>query len=228
MFGLHPDAWSAIAAWVALLVLGASAAFAYIQIREARRLREEEARPVVVVDFDVDRRPHIIYLAYENFGRTTAHDVKVTFDPPLTSKVADGDYVHFFSNTFPTLAPGKRIASVFDSAIQRLSSDLPKQYEATASYTDRNGRRYEDKYLLDLSVLEGRLTANEKDVGNVVDALTELARTVKAFRSSYGGVSVVTMTAEDAKEARDGRFRQAQELSDRLTSGDELSSFETD
>lgn len=228
MFGLHPDAWSAISAWVTLLILGATAAFAYIQIREARRLREEEARPVVVVDFDVDRRPSIIYLAYENFGRTTAHDVKVTFDPPLTSKVADGDYVHFFSNTFPTLAPGKRIASVFDSAIERLNSDLPKQYEATATYTDRNGRRYKDKYLLDLSVLEGRLTASEKDVGDVADALKELARTVEAFRSSYGGVRTVTMTEEDAKEARDGRLRQAQELSDRLTPSDETSPFEPD
>ena len=160
MLGIHADAWAAIAAWVTLLVLGVTAIFAYLQIRDARRLREEEARPVVVVDFDVDRRPHIIDLAFENFGRTTAHNVKVTFDPPLTSKVFNGDYVHFFSNTFPTLAPGKRVASVFDSAIQRLQSDLPKHYEATAVYTDRNGRRYEDKYPLDLSVLEGRLTAN--------------------------------------------------------------------
>jgi hypothetical protein len=192
---------------------------------QARRLREEEARPVVVVDFDVDRRPHIIYLAYENFGRTTAHDVKVTFDPPLTSTVAGG-YVHFFSNTFPTLAPGKRIVSVFDSAIQRLKSDLPKQYEATATYTDRNGRRYEDTYLLDLSVLEGRLTASEKDLGDVADALNEVSRTVQGFRSSYGGVRTVTVTEEDAKEVQDQRFRRAEEPPDPLTPPVETSSFE--
>lgn len=189
MFGLHPDAWSAVAAWMTLVVLGTTAAFAYIQVRDARRLREEEARPVVVVDIDADKQPHMIYLSYENFGRTTAHDVRVVYDPPLTATVAAGEYVHFFSNTFPTLAPGKQVGAILDPIRDRLNSDLPEQYRAIATYTDANGRVYESPYLLDLSVLKGRLTSTQKDLGDVVDVLGEVAQTLQNFGSTFGDVT---------------------------------------
>ena len=53
---------------------------------------------MVVVDIDADLRPKIIYLYFENFGCTPAHDVHVTFNPPLQSTVGDGEFVSFFAD----------------------------------------------------------------------------------------------------------------------------------
>jgi hypothetical protein len=217
-WGLHADAWTAIAAWATLVVLGATAAIALWQVRQARSLQEEEARPVVVVDLDVDRHPKIIYMTFENYGRTSAHDVKVTFEPPLTTTIADGDFVGFFSNTFPTLAPGKRIVGVFDSSVQRLPrTDLPKRYTARAIYFDRRRRRFEDKFVLDLSVYEGRMSVTEKDIGDVVDNLKAIVDSIHGFESPYGGISVVTASEQDAAALAAERTAKSRQQHDRLS-----------
>jgi hypothetical protein len=61
----------ALAAVGQLVVLVAAALFARAQVREARELRAEQARPFVVVDFELDRRP-LINLVVANLGKTMA------------------------------------------------------------------------------------------------------------------------------------------------------------
>jgi hypothetical protein len=77
--------WAAVTAWAAwatvavYVVLGI---FAWIQVLQARRLREEQARPFVIVDFEPG---FLVYLTVENIGRTMARDVTIRFDKPLAS-----------------------------------------------------------------------------------------------------------------------------------------------
>ena len=134
--GLQAATWAALAAWATLAVLIATAWFAASQIREARRLRHEGMRPFVVVDFDTAREPQFIYVTIENTGRTVATDVQVTFEPSLASAIdAEGtQHVDFFQHVFPTLPPGKVLASLLDHAPARFNSDLPGRYTATVSY----------------------------------------------------------------------------------------------
>ena len=70
-----------------LVVLAVAALVAWRQLRHARRIREDEARPHVVVDLEVDQPAQDIYLVVSNLGRTTARDVRLTFDPQLTSSL---------------------------------------------------------------------------------------------------------------------------------------------
>jgi hypothetical protein len=202
---LHAEAWVAIAAWLTLVVLGISAVFAAVQVRDARSLREEEARPVVVVDLDIDKRPHMIFLYFQNLGKTTAHDVRLTFTPRLQSTVAGGKYVTFFDHTFPTLPPGKRIDSFFDSAIARLAEPppLPTSYDATVEYRDRLGRLHSDDYHLDIEAFRGRMSVPERGVEEIAAALEEIDKHLKDFRSTYGGIRAVIQSQDDAEKARD-------------------------
>src|SRR5215218_5772519 len=77
--------WAAVTAWAAwatvavYVVLGI---FAWIQVLQARRLREEQARPFVIVDFEPG---FLVYLTVEDIGRTMARDVIIRFDKPLES-----------------------------------------------------------------------------------------------------------------------------------------------
>ena len=47
--------------------------FAWRQVREARKLRVEQARPFVIVDFEPG---FLVYLTVENLGRTMAREVR--------------------------------------------------------------------------------------------------------------------------------------------------------
>jgi hypothetical protein len=84
MLAAWPWHWSA-SAWSALtfLVLAAAAVFAWFQVREAQRLRKEQTRPFVLVDFDAWST--IVEIRITNIGKTIARDVRFDFDPPLVS-----------------------------------------------------------------------------------------------------------------------------------------------
>lgn len=75
-----PWNWSS-AEWAGatFLVITAAAFIALWQANEARRLRKEQARPFVVIDFEILRT--IIRLGIANVGRTLARDVQYSFDP---------------------------------------------------------------------------------------------------------------------------------------------------
>ena len=80
--GADWPAVAACAAWATVLVYIVLGGFAWRQVHEARRLREEQARPFVIVDFEPD---FLVYLTVENIGRTVARDVTIQFDKPLPS-----------------------------------------------------------------------------------------------------------------------------------------------
>lgn len=199
---LRADAWAAIAAWLTLLVVGLSARLALVQLRDARALREEEARPVVLVDLDIDKHPHMIYVYFQNLGRTTAHNVRLWFDPPLESSVRGPGRVAFFEHIFPTLPPGKRLESFLDTAITRLSehTTLPTSYVATVTYEDRRGAQYADSYLLDIEAFRGRMYVGKKDIDDVAKALESMSQQLRSWNDPRGAVTAVVLTDEDSDE----------------------------
>lgn len=223
---LHPDAWTAIAAWVTLLLLGLSAGVAYFQLHDARGLREEEARPVVVVDLDVDKHPHLIYLYFQNLGKTTAHNVRLNFTPPLRTTLGDDRVAGFFGHSFPTLPPGKRIESYLDSAIERLADgvDLDTSYQATVNYQDRNGHEYQDSYVLDIEVFRGRVYASKKGMEDIANTLEDISKLLGQWNTPFGGIRTITQSEEDAAQQSQDRMAALKhahdQLSERLTNRD--------
>ena len=115
--------WAAVAAWAAwatvaiYIVIGL---FAWRQVHEARKLREEQARPFVIVDFEPG---WLVYLTVENVGRTMAKDVRIKFDKSLETTLErphELDESPLFREPIPALPPGKKIRVLFDQFSERL------------------------------------------------------------------------------------------------------------
>src|SRR2546425_6814233 len=121
-----PEGWAAVAAWVTAGVIGIGLIFAWKQTGEARRLREAQVRPYVVVDFEVDST--LIHLTIENVGVTPARDVKLKFEPAMRSTHEDPwprEGSTLMSQGIPTLPPGKKYRFFFDSFPARVEAKLP-------------------------------------------------------------------------------------------------------
>lgn len=147
--------WAAAAAWATVALYVVLAIYAIKQVGEARRLREAQLRPYVVVDFAVN---WLTNLYIENIGQTVARDIRLSFDPPLASTMERPwawEESMLFSDGIPTLPPRKRIDVFFDSMISRYESDLPLRYTATVTYTGVGNRDYTDDYVLDLGMYRG-------------------------------------------------------------------------
>jgi hypothetical protein len=187
------------------LVLIAAAVFANRQVREARRSREEESRPFVVVDFEAKKG--MFYVVVTNTGRTIARDVRFKFEPALAGTLdREGDNpwslasLKMFSDGIPSLPPGKRIATLFDSSFQRTREEWPDAYEVEIEYADASRkRRFSERILLDLGIYWGLMLVEEKGVHDLHKRLEELVREAKRWGASGGGLLVLTPSELSAR-----------------------------
>lgn len=192
------------------LVLIAGAAFAKSQLDEARTLRRDQTRPYVVIYI----RPHqlgrwLCELVIENVGQTAAHDVTLSATPRLASsldKDQPGDRVgdwSVFRDGVPTLAPGQKLVTLFDSFIQRFGSDLPRLYSVTLTYTGADQKTpYVDRHTIDFSVYEGAHYTTEKTIHHVAEAVEDLKKEVARWTDSGRGLLVLTQSYNERLEER--------------------------
>lgn len=111
-------------------VLGALG-YAARQVQEARRAREDQTRPYVVVDLDLARRFQFPYLVIANVGRSEAVNVQFEFDQPIESAMYDTPNLGgmaAFRDGIPVLVPGREIATLFDHMPARANKGLPMLY----------------------------------------------------------------------------------------------------
>jgi hypothetical protein len=142
---LDPNEWSALAAWVAILVGAVAATLALLQLRDARRIRREQAAPYVIVKLEPsEASPEIIDFVIENIGSTPAFDIALSVTPDMQRAKEIGAYPFMGAKVFregiKMLAPGQSVRMYFDSVRERLNADLSSEFEVIV--TARDSRRH--------------------------------------------------------------------------------------
>jgi hypothetical protein len=201
--------WAAGAAWATFVVAAIAAAFAGRQVLEARKTREEQAQPFVIVDFDRTEASKIhMDLVIVNTGTTLAKDVKAVFDPPLRSTLTEKDQQYDLADAaiirrgLPTMPPGREFRLLFDSMPALYASELPRSYNAKVTFTDSRGRFHELDYRLDLDVYFGWMRIDVKGQHQATTALEKIERTLSKWTEGHRGLTVW---------ARDGKARDEQQ-----------------
>lgn len=186
----------------------AAAFFAARQVREARRTREAQAQPFVVVDIQPGKVwANCLTLVIENIGTTLARDVKITFDPSVTTTLSDSGLPGgaLLQEGIAVLPPGRRIETLFDMSHDRQQEALPLRYEVTVEFADFRSKQMEPlRYVVDLGYLYDLEFIGEKTLHNVAESLDKIRREIERWRSSRGpGIAVWTRdTDRDIEAAR--------------------------
>lgn len=189
--------WPAVAAWAAWATVGIYVViglFAWRQVHEARKLREEQARPFVIVDFEPG---FLVYLTVENLGRTMARDVSIRFDKPLTSSLqgrSELDESPLFREPIPTLPPSKKIRVLFDQFNDRTEAKLPLTYDVEVRYRGpTGGKEWKDTYQLDLGMYVGSALA-PKGISELVTEVEKIRNEIQKWTGRSGrGLLVHTL-----------------------------------
>jgi hypothetical protein len=205
----------AAAALGQLAVLILAARYARNQVAEARRLREAgqalqeaEARPYVVVDFELGDRPPFINLVVANLGKTAARNVRIEVDPPFESSLdakvpVPVSKLKLFTEGITSMVPGKRIVFLFDVLNQR-PKELPTAYRVTLRYDGERGPLPADEQHLNLEVYYNLLSVDRYTTHDVSKTLTKLLRRFEQWSAGpEGGLLVLS---PDDKRRRDGEF----------------------
>ena len=186
------DALTAISTFLLAAFAVVAAGLTWRQIKEARALRREQARPYVVVYAEIHAiSGHLVDIVIANLGATGATDVRVTCDRPLQRSGASGAEVHL-PESLPFLAPGQHWRTFWDSAPDRKKADLVERYEVSTVYTDSLGIEHTTASVLDWASVYGRTFIDEKTVHHAVKELGKIAEVLGTWPHHGEVVKVAT------------------------------------
>jgi hypothetical protein len=157
---LSPGAWTALAAWLAVVVGIAALVYAWRQYQQAREDAAELLQPNVAMFMEPSASDwHLVELVVKNFGRTPAYGVRFEFvNPPTVGKYEsayEDRYVDITPLNLPTeipyLAPSQEWRIVWDSALDRreLGEAIASRFHGGVTYygepkngkNDKKGKR---------------------------------------------------------------------------------------
>lgn len=189
---MTPGEWSATAAWVAILLAGIAAIFAFLQIRDARRIRREIAAPYVIAFFErSEAHMTIIDFVVKNVGQTAASDIHMTITPSMERAKVIGKYPFMEAKAIrdgiKMLVPGQELRLYFDDASERQAPELAKEFVVKITAKDSRRRTVRTVFDLDSDSNQGGIQTEIHGLHwmghrlkSMEDSLKEIARSAKA------------------------------------------------
>jgi hypothetical protein len=153
------------------------------QGREARKARDDQDRPQIIVDADYTGR-FTTNIVVRNIGHGMAKNITFEFSAPIeTTSGEDITELPYFKHGINFMAPQTDIAAVWDSyqnVVQNLrAKDLTEGITITSRYEDRNGEYYETAWTINPLLLEGSGYSEYKGYEDEVQALEDQARALE-------------------------------------------------
>ena len=176
--------WAQVLSSLATFVVAAGILY---QGREARRARNDEDRPQIIVDADYTGR-FTTNIVVRNIGNGTAKNITFEFSAPLESTSGyDITELPYFKHDTNFMAPQTDLPAVWDSyqsVIQNLrDKGLTKGITITSKYQDRQGENYQTEWTINPLLLEGSGYSDYKGYEDQVQALEDQARSLEKISS---------------------------------------------
>jgi hypothetical protein len=179
------------------------------QGREARKARDDQDRPQIIVDADYTGR-FTTNIVVRNIGHGMAKNITFEFSAPIeTTSGEDITELPYFKHGINFMAPQTDIASVWDSyqnVVQNLrAKGLMEGITITSRYEDRNGESYETAWTINPLLLEGSGYLEYKGYEDEVQALEDQARALERIAGDIR--QAINHRHEDERESA-GTSRQ--------------------
>lgn len=188
------------------LVAAIAAVIALRQLALERRLREEQARPYVVVSVEPSPASrHMLDLVIANIGKTSAFEVSVHLDPPPVRAREFGEHrlakARMLTEPIALLPPSGRMTMFFENILERHHrDDLPTTYNAEVAYRNSVGRSWVDRYPIDLAAGRGAPYVSVFGLHDAVQALRDIGKTLEKFALLQDGGIVPSVASEICAE----------------------------
>jgi hypothetical protein len=175
------------------------------QGRQARKARDDQDRPQIIVDADYTGR-YTTNIVIRNIGHGMAKNITFEFSAPLEGTSGkDVTEMPYFKHGINFMAPQTDLPTVWDSyqnVVQNLrAKGLTQGITITSKYEDRNGEAYETEWTINPLLLEGSGYFDYKGYEDEVQALEDQARALEKLSADIKEVK------EAMSQGYDGQVR---------------------
>ena len=162
------------------------------QGRQARKARDDEDRPQIIVDADYTGR-FTTNIVVRNIGHGMAKNITFVFSAPIeTTSGRDITELPYFKHGINFMAPQTSLPAVWDSyqnVVQNLrDKGLTHGITITSKYEGRNGDSYETEWTINPLLLEGSGYSDYKGYEDEVQALEDQARALERISENIEGI----------------------------------------
>jgi len=178
-----------VATIVLVIVTVQATKIAQNSLKAAERFERERSRPYVTVSL-INKPLGTIQILVRNVGATGAYAVRIQTAPEILILEGGKDVFPsdesekrhpFISVGFPLLPPKTQESSVVSLSCDRFRGRYQqRRFEGSVSYQDKEGHRYEDPLVIDLSVKEGMTFIADYDIGTELHLIRKLLEKRKA------------------------------------------------
>jgi hypothetical protein len=173
------------------------------QGREARKARDDQDRPQIIVDADYTGR-FTTNIVVRNIGHGMAKNITFEFSAPLeTTEGSDITEMPYFKHGINFMAPQTDLPTVWDSyqnVVENLrAKGLTQGVTITSKYEDRNGESYETEWTINPLLLEGSGYSEYKAYEDEVQALEDQARALEKISEDIKEVKEATIQRHDGQ-----------------------------
>jgi hypothetical protein len=173
------------------------------QGRQARKSRDDQDRPQIIVDADYTGR-FTTNIVVRNIGHGMAKNITFEFSAPLESTSgSDITDMPYFKHGINFMAPQTDLPTVWDSyqnVVQNLrAKGLTEGITITSKYEDRNGESYETEWTINPLLLEGSGYSDYKGYEDEVQALEDQARALEKISEDLKEVKEATNQRYDGQ-----------------------------
>jgi hypothetical protein len=173
------------------------------QGRQARKSRDDQDRPQIIVDADYTGR-FTTNIIVRNIGHGMAKNITFDFSAPLeTTSGQDITELPYLKHGINFMAPQTDIAAVWDSyqnVVQNLRDrGLTQGVTITSKYEGRNGESYETAWTINPLLLEGSGYSEYKGYEDEVQALEDQARALEKISRDIEEVKEVMVPNYDGQ-----------------------------
>jgi hypothetical protein len=193
LLNISAPAWTAIAAWVAIILALAAAAISLLQKREARLLREQQARPYVTAYLDIGPAGlPFVDLVIKSFGTTAAANIRTNFATTPQSAAFGGKEI-WLPDPLSLLAPGQEWRCFWDSTYTRLSfiPQLPSKHTVTITFTNLRGKQFSDTFTLDWEPLTAQASIVTYGINDIAKTLHTIRDIMTSWKEPGGGLRAI-------------------------------------
>ena len=121
-------------------------------MKSNKEYKVESLEPEVILDFEYDDNG-ILYIIIQNIGPTSAYRVSIKFDKEIVGVEGEKEIsaMKIFNN-IEFLPPHKKIRIFVDTFVSYIFRKQPLIIEATAIYSNKNNREFQNVIKHDLSI----------------------------------------------------------------------------